>query len=60
MGWLLTAAIAAAATFLLARHWGLAVAISAAVLGLMAGIPVVATVLGWQQRQHRQEHHHAR
>ncbi len=53
-GWLLTAAMAVAATLVLARHWGLAVAISAAVLFLMAGIPAVATVLGWQHRQERQ------
>lgn len=53
-GWLLTAAMATAATGVLARHWGLAVAIAAAVLFLMAGIPAVATVLGWQHRKDRQ------
>lgn len=53
LGWLLTTVLAAAATWLLAQHWGLAVAIAAALLGLMAGIPMVATLLGWQQRQER-------
>lgn len=53
LGGLLTIALATAATVLLARQWGLAVAVAAAVLCLMAGIPVVATVLGWQQGQER-------
>lgn len=54
LGWLLTAALAGTAIFLLVRPWGLAVAIAAAVLGLMAGIPAVATVLGWHHRKERQ------
>ena len=54
LGWLLTAALAGIAIFLLARPWGLAVAIAAAVLGLMAGIPAVATALGWHHRKERQ------
>lgn len=54
LGWWLTAALAGTAIFLLARPWGLAVAIAAAVLGLMAVIPAVATVLGWQQRKERE------
>ena len=54
LGWWLTAALAGTAIFLLARPWGLAVAIAAAALGLMAVIPAVATVLGWQQRKERE------
>lgn len=53
LGWLLTTTLATAAIALLTRQWGMAVAVAAAMLCLMAGIPVVATVLGWQQGQER-------
>lgn len=57
VGWLLAGVLALAGVFLFAQQWGLAVAVSAAVLCLMAGLPLIASVLGWQARR---EQRHAR
>lgn len=51
VGWVLASVLAIAAVFLFMQQWGVAVAVSAALLALMAGIPLASTVIGRRQRQ---------
>lgn len=53
LGWPLALALAVGAVMLLARSFSLAVAISIALLYLMAGIPLVSALLGYRNRSRR-------
>lgn len=51
LGWGLVFLLTLAAVWLLRHSLGMAEAVAAAVTGLMALLPVAATLAGWRQRQ---------
>lgn len=51
LGWGLALLLAVAAVWLLRHALGMAEAVAVAIAGLMAGIPLLATLAGWRQRR---------